>query len=264
MKFSVLISVYKSDNPEHFEEALKSIWDEQILKPNQIVLVQDGPVGDEIVNVINNFKAILDDKLSFLELPVNLGLARALNEGLRLCKYDLVARMDSDDICFPDRFEKQIAFFSKNSNITVCGGSILEFNESYEKKITYPSTHEEIYNELKKRSPFAHMTVMYKKAAIIESGSYPTYYPEDYALWSILVNKGYKFANLNDVLVKFRLSNDMIARRGSNFFWGIVEILIFQKRNKLITNFQFFRNISMRAVTHLSPLFLRKIIYRIR
>lgn len=110
MKFSVLISVYKSDNPEHLETALKSIWDNQILKPDQIVLVQDGPVGDEIVNIINNFKAILDDKLSFLELSVNLGLARALNEGLRLCKYDLIARMDSDDICFPNRFEKQIAF----------------------------------------------------------------------------------------------------------------------------------------------------------
>lgn len=264
MKFSVLISVYKSDNPEHLETALKSIWDNQILKPDQIVLVQDGPVGVEIVNIINNFKAILDDKLSFLELSVNLGLARALNEGLRLCKYDLVARMDSDDIAVPERFIKQIEFFKNNSEISVLGGSVLEFNESYTKKIVYPSSNNNIYNELKKRSPFAHMTVMYKKASIIESGGYPTYYPEDYALWSILAKRGYGFANLDDILVKFRLSNDMIARRGSNFFWGIMEILIFQKRISLIGNLQFLRNIIVRGVAHLSPTFIRKLIYRFR
>lgn len=268
MKFSVLISVYKSDNPEHLETALKSIWDNQILKPDQIVLVQDGPVGDEIVNIINNFKAILDDKLSFLELPVNLGLARALNQGLRLCKYDLIARMDSDDICFPDRFEKQIAFFTKN-DVDILGGQLLEFGKDIEDIISQrnvPLTHQAILDFMKYRSPFSHPTIMLKKSVYEALGGYDvTVFPEDYDFFVRAYLKGFKFANLKDNILWFRMGEDQskaIKRR-----WGLDyaknEFTLYRKFFKIgfYNWFAFLKVVVMKIPMRLIPFSLYKFLY---
>jgi glycosyltransferase involved in cell wall biosynthesis len=222
MKFSVLMSVYKSDNPNHFETALKSIWDDEVLKPDQIVLVQDGPVGQEIKSVINKFKSTLGDKLFFLELPFNLGLARALNEGLRFCKYDLIARMDSDDICFPDRFDKQIAYFT-NNDVDILGGQLIEFGKDIYDVISQrkvPLHHQDIVRFMKYRSPFSHPSIMIKKSVYEALEGYDgEIFPEDYDFFVRAYLKGFKFANLEDTILWFRMGEDQskaIKRR-----WGV-------------------------------------------
>ena len=108
--FSVLMSVYADENPQYLDEALCSIWDQQTLKPGQIVLVKDGPLTNELDNCINTWKQKLGDVLTPVELPKNVGLGSALNKGLEQCRYELVARMDSDDVSAPERFEKQINY----------------------------------------------------------------------------------------------------------------------------------------------------------
>jgi glycosyltransferase involved in cell wall biosynthesis len=127
MNFSVLLSVYKKENPSYLKQALTSIWDEQTLKPDQIVLVKDGALTLELDNVINEWLKKLGSLLTIVELPKNVGLGTALIEGLKYCKYDIVARMDTDDISLPQRFEKQIAFFEQNKDSVIVGSSILEF-----------------------------------------------------------------------------------------------------------------------------------------
>jgi glycosyltransferase involved in cell wall biosynthesis len=129
MNFSVLLSVYKKEMPDYFNQAFVSIWDEQTLKPNQIVLVKDGPLTPELDQAIDEWKKKLGDILAIVELPENIGLGAALNEGLKYCKYELVARMDSDDISMPERFEKQVAFFEKDEKVAIVGTNILEFYE---------------------------------------------------------------------------------------------------------------------------------------
>lgn len=120
LDFTVLMSIYYKENFEWFERALVSIWDEQIVKPTQIVLVQDGSLTEELSAVLTNWKEKLGDVLTLVPLGKNVGLAAALNEGLKHCQYELIARMDTDDIAMPDRFEKQFTFMQNNPDVAVC------------------------------------------------------------------------------------------------------------------------------------------------
>ena len=129
MTFSVLVAIYKKENPAYFDEAMQSIWDYQVQKPGQIVLVMDGEVTAELNAVIMAWKSKLDDVLVVVALPQNIGLGGALNEGLKFCDHELVARMDADDICLPDRFSKQVAFFEKDSSLDIVGCFALEIDE---------------------------------------------------------------------------------------------------------------------------------------
>jgi glycosyltransferase involved in cell wall biosynthesis len=128
MHFSVLLSLYTKENPLYFNQAISSIWDEQTLKPNQIVLVKDGPLTPELDQAIDEWGKKLGDILTIVALPENIGLGAALNEGLKYCKYDLVARMDTDDISLPERFEKQISFMANNPDIAVSSTWIEEID----------------------------------------------------------------------------------------------------------------------------------------
>jgi glycosyltransferase involved in cell wall biosynthesis len=127
--FSVLLSLYDKEKPEYLDQSLSSIWDDQTLKPNQIVLVKDGPLTPELDTLVLEWQEKLGGILTVVALPKNIGLGAALNEGLKYCKHGLVARMDADDISMPDRFEKQIAFFENNEGAVIVGSSIFEFYE---------------------------------------------------------------------------------------------------------------------------------------
>lgn len=221
MKFSVLISVYKNDQPDHVRTALESISKNQTLKPNQVVIVQDGPVSKELENTITSVADLNKNiEWSIVKLLENKGLAAALNIGLKACKYEYVARMDSDDISIPTRFEKQITFLKSHSDIIVLGGKIAEFNTTVgdlisERRVGL-NTHA-IIAMAKKRTPFNHMTVVFKSSAIIDAGGYSEDFGklEDYKLWVDLIDKGYEFANLDEVLVNVRIGNGFIERRSS-------------------------------------------------
>lgn len=125
MNFSVLLSLYHKEKPEYLEKCFESIWDKQILKPSEIVLVLDGPIGEELISYVQKWQAKINNVLKIVPLSQNVGLGKALNEGLKQCSYDWVFRMDTDDICTPDRFEKQVAFIRQNPDVVLFSGQVM-------------------------------------------------------------------------------------------------------------------------------------------
>ncbi|MBP4409387.1 glycosyltransferase, partial [Acinetobacter baumannii] len=195
MNFSVLLSLYHKEKPEYLEKCFESIWDKQILKPSEIVLVLDGPIGEELISYVQKWQAKINNVLKIVPLSQNVGLGKALNEGLKQCSYDWVFRMDTDDICTPDRFEKQVAFIRQNPDVVLFSGQVMEFD----KDITdanvlkaVPITYEEIKEFAQKRCPFNHMTVAYKRDVILGLGGYQHHlFMEDYNLWLRVIGNNY-------------------------------------------------------------------------
>lgn len=265
LDFTVLMSIYYKENFEWFERALVSIWDEQTVKPTQIVLVQDGSLTEELSAVLTNWKEKLGDVLTLVPLGKNVGLAAALNEGLKHCQYELIARMDTDDIAMPDRFEKQFTFMQNNPDVAVCSGLIEEWSQDFSHKISerrLPLTHQEIAKFAKRRSPISHPAVMFRKSAVLAVGGYPNIYPEDYPLWGSMLAQGYIFANLPDLLLKMRVGNALTERRGLQFLKGEIKIYKYLLDVGFINRFEYLTNCILRGVVRLSPVWLKKIFYK--
>lgn len=265
MKFSVLLSVYFKADPEQFDAAFDSIWHNQKLKPNQIVLVKDGPLPKELSDRVNTWARILEEHLTVVEIKKNVGLGTALNEGLKYCHYDLVARMDTDDISMPDRFNEQISFMTKNPDISVCSGYIEEWDENMATILSHrplPLTHESIAKFSARRSPISHPAVMFRTNSVLNVGGYPDYYPEDYALWVKMIYNGYRFANLENVLLRMRTGEDFYKRRGLRFLKGEVLVMLMQLKYNMITKKTFLVNVSARLLLRASPPAIRKFAYK--
>lgn len=214
--FSVLISVYYKESPAHLQEALDSIV-EQTIKPAQIVLVEDGPLTQELDNLLAEYVEKCPE-LELVQLGQNRGLGLALAEGLLHCKYELVARMDSDDIAREDRFEIQLNVFKNNPAIDICGSHMLEFEGDVTNIVTrrrVPLTDTEIKHYQKWRDGFNHVTVMFKKSSVLSAGNYQ-HCPlmEDTLLWVNMFNNGATAMNIDDYLVNVRIGKDMYERRG--------------------------------------------------
>ncbi|MDE7414471.1 MAG: glycosyltransferase [Muribaculaceae bacterium] len=216
-EFSVLMSVYHNDCSHYLKEALLSVYTWQTVKPSEIILVIDGPVSDEIYEVINTLRQDIP-VLKTVPLKNNRGLGNALRIGTEATSNEIIARMDSDDIALPDRFEKEIGFLEENPEVAMVGGQISEFIGSPENVVgnrIVPCSNEDIYSWMRKRCPFNHMTVAFRKSKILEVGNYVDWhYNEDYYLWIRMAEAGYKFANLPDTLVNVRVGKEMYARRG--------------------------------------------------
>lgn len=265
MRFTVLISVYSKEVSFFLNEALSSIWDEQSVKPAQIVLVQDGPLTPHLDAVLTGWKEKLGDVLTLVPLVKNVGLAAALNEGLKHCQHELVARMDTDDIAVPSRFEKQFIFMQNNPEVAVCSGLIEEWSQDFSYKISerrLPLTHQEIAKFAKRRSPISHPAVMFRKSAVLAVGGYPNIYPEDYPLWGSMLAQGYIFANLPDLLLKMRVGNALTERRGLQFLKGEIKIYKYLLDVGFINRFEYLTNCILRGVVRLSPVWLKKIFYK--
>ena len=214
--FSVLMSVYKKEKPEYLRECARSILT-QTAGPAQVVLVEDGPLTPELEAAVKEFENLCPE-LEVLRFPENRGLGKALADGLAACRFPLVARMDTDDIAFPDRFEKQLRAFREDPALDICGGHVLEFSGSTEnilRRKTVPLTDAEIRRYARTRNPFNHPTVMYKKEAVLKAGGYqhmPGF--EDYYLWARMLMGGAKARNLDDFILYFRAGEDVYRRRG--------------------------------------------------
>ena len=214
MDFSALMSVYYKEKPENLLLAIKSVF-EQTHAPLELVLVRDGPIGAPLQKAIDHAKNIYPIKL--VPIEKNLGLGPALNHGLKFCKSDIIARADSDDISVRERFGLQLSCFEKNPDLHLVGGLVEEFinrpkDTNRIKKV--PLTYDQILQYSRKRNPFNHPTVMFKKKSVETVGSYeniPLF--EDYHLWLKLLNDGFSMSNLDKVLVYFRIGNGMIERR---------------------------------------------------
>lgn len=217
--FSVAMSVYQKDQPRHFEKALDSVI-EQTVPPGEIVIVLDGPVGDEMTDIIRDRAYRYKERMAIRMIPLkrNHGLGPALKIAVEHCRYEWVARMDSDDIARRERFEIQVSYIMQNPETDVLGGQIAEFMEEDETILAYrrtPLTDEEIRNALKRRCPFNHMTVMMRKEAVLRAGNYRAWhFNEDYDLWIRMFLDGCRFANVDCVLVRARVGREMYRRRG--------------------------------------------------
>lgn len=215
LQFSVLMSIYQKDDSEFLDSALKSIWDDQIIRPSEIIIVVDGYIGYELVSVLDKYCDHAPVKL--VKLPTNIGLGQALNEGLKYCNYDLVARMDSDDISKPHRFQTQLQIFENDSSIDVVGAWVDEFCGSVNNVTSVrrlPQFNDDIFRFAKMRNPLNHPVVMFNKNAVFSAGGY-LHFPffEDYYLWVRMLCLGKRFYNCQESLLFFRFSESMISRR---------------------------------------------------
>lgn len=238
IKFSVLLSLYIRESPKYLDECFDSIWINQKLKPDEIILVIDGPITKELQKIVNKWEILISGKLVIVNLCENVGLGKALNEGLNHCSYEWVFRMDTDDISIPDRFERQIQFIKTQPNVALFGGQILEFNDNPAKSNilkSVPIKHNDIVSTAQKRCPFNHMTVAYKKSIIQAVGGYQHHhFMEDYNLWLRIIAAGHQVANLPDVLLYARVGNGMHARRkGFQYIKSEKQLLDLKKQLKL-------------------------------
>ena len=219
-KYSVLMSVYKNDDPDFLKIALESIYDKQTHKPDEVVVVFDGPLKEQLYDVLNAFQKGREDVVKYYPQEVNRGLGEALRIGSELCTGDYILRMDSDDISDARRFEKQIAYVEAHPEVDAVGSDIAEFNEEPTKEEMRtricPARHEDIVRMCKKRNPMNHVTACIKRSALIKAGGYQTLLLlEDYLLWINMIVAGCKLANINESLVYVRVGNGFDGKRGS-------------------------------------------------
>ncbi|MVF12935.1 glycosyltransferase [Ketobacter sp. MCCC 1A13808] len=269
IKFSVLISVYHGDNPEHFDVAMNSVTFDQTLLPNEIVLVVDGPVSTETNAIITKWERNSFVDCTVVRSPINVGLSSALNLGLSECRYEYVARMDSDDISLPHRFELQVEYLSLNPNVALLGAWYKQFDKNMINCITdrkVPITPRAISSYAQSRTPFNHVTAIFKKSNILSVGGYPKIagYMEDWWIALSLLKKGMRIENIPTYLVHVRGDDDFMERRGG-IKYARMEIhnLVQMYRNDLITLGRLVLNIIVRLIVRLMPRTIRTLTYTV-
>lgn len=215
LQFSVSMCVYSKDNPEHFKQAVDSILN-QTTKPDEVVLVVDGPVPQALKEIIEIYEA--DKRFHVIRFAENQGHGNARRTGLQACRNELVAIMDADDLAVHNRFEKQLEVFRADETADVVGGNITEFvgtQENIVGKRIVPVADEDIKEYMKTRCPMNLVTVMFKKASVEQAGGFVDWYcEEDYYLWLRMAQANKKFANVPEVLVNVRVGKEMYQRRG--------------------------------------------------
>lgn len=264
-KFSVLMSLYIKEKAEYFDECMKSmLW--QTVLPTEIVIVFDGPISEELKETVERYKTENPDLIKIVKNEKNKGLGLALADGIKACQYELIARMDTDDIARADRFEKQLQLFMKDPGLDICGSHIIEFegdiqNELSRRKV--PITHEDIAIYQKQRSAFNHMTVMYKKSTVLKAGNY-MHCPlmEDDMMWIHMLLVGAKCANIDDYLVYARTGYAMIERRGGWAYYqkyrnGRKKIL----ETGYISRWDYYKTIWIQLIVALMPKKLRLFVF---
>ncbi len=231
MTISVLMSVYNEEKAANLDAALASVWTEQTRRPEQIILIEDGPLGENLKCVINKWKKLLGERLTIHKNEKNIGLAKSLNIGISLATSDLIARMDSDDLSDKKRFELQEAYLMAHPDIDIVGGSIQEFDKDHTCLGVrhYPLCHEDSIKTIHKASPLAHPTVMIRRKMFINGLKYDERYrtSQDIALWFDALNAGYKISNIPEVTLYFRRDDSVFRRRGRKKAWN--EFRIFMK-----------------------------------
>lgn len=267
IQFSVLISVYKKEKPEYLKTALESIVN-QTLKPTKIVIIKDGLLTKELNECIEDFQKQNPKLFKILAFNKNRGLGLSLRDGVKACKYEYIARMDSDDISRLDRFEKQFDYIQKHPETALLGTWITEFSKDEKKPDTLtklPCTHQEIIKFAQKRNPFRHMTMVLKKEAVIKAGNYRDFlWFEDYDLWVRMLQKGYIAANIPEYLVNVRADKEMFARRGGwQYLKQDYKFQNFLLKIGFTTKLEFLLNVVIRTVIRLIPNTVRNYFYEI-
>lgn len=264
-QFSVLMAVYRGDDAGFLRRALQSVTVDQELKPDQIVIVRDGPVPQDLARILSQADGITDGiPVDVIPLRENGGLARALQEGLKHCRHDIVARADADDICLPHRFAIQIPLMK---DLDLLGAGIAEFHTDEDAPglvRRLPASAAEIERVLPLRDPFNHPSVVFRASAVEAAGGYDDLTKmEDYWLFARMVHGGARVANVPDVLVLYRVGAGAYSRRGG---WDMVKAEMNLQRAMLsagITSpLQAMRNLVVRGGYRLIPPGIKKVMYR--
>lgn len=263
--YSVLMSVYSKEKPTWLKIAIESMQ-AQTLPTRDFVLVCDGPLTPELECVIAEKQCQMGETLTVVRLEKNVGLGSALNEGIKHCRNELVARMDSDDIACLGRCEKQVAVFNEHPEVSICSGTILEFSETPEdadRRRMLPEGNEAIREFAKRRSPFNHPCVMYKKSAVEAVGSYQHFYLlEDYYLWLRMLMAGYEGYNIQEPLLYMRAGTIMYKRRaGWRYAKTQIELFRFMWKQGFINAWQYAESCIIRSGSALAPNWLRKFMF---
>ena len=251
IKFSVAMSVYKNDKPSFLDKALESITDLQTVKPDEICLVVDGPISNDLDDVIEKYVA----KYNFrtMRLAQNMGLGYALKIATENASYEIIARMDSDDIASPTRFEEQLYMLESNPQIDIVGGNITEFvgeESNIVARRSVPTSNDEIRIYMKTRCAMNNVSVMFKKSEIMSAGGYQDWFwNEDYFLWIRMWLNGAVFANTGTDLVNVRTGSDMYARRGGiKYFNSEKGLQKYMLQHKMISPVTYCMNITKRFI----------------
>ena len=263
-QFSVLMSVYIKENPIFLKYAIESIQN-QTMKPSEIILVEDGPLTPELYQVLDQVEAESEIPVKRCPLEENQGLGLALRYGVLQCQYDIIARMDTDDIAVPDRFEQQIHLMEQE-NLDLLGGHIAEFIDNPKEVVSYrrvPTQHADIVAYQRMRSAFNHMTVMFKKNMVLKAGNYEDgLYMEDDLLWLNMIAAGARTGNIDQILCRVRVGAGMFERRGGLRYLKLYR----QARQRMlernqISYIEYAKSVGIQAVVALCPGFVRQFIF---
>lgn len=263
--FSVLMSIYEKEQPDNLDAALDSVF-RQTLQPDEVVLIKDGPLPASLEVVIARHAAV-HPEIRVLGLERNVGLGAALNAGLSHCSHELVARMDSDDLCTPDRFSRQIPLFAADERLAVVGAWIAEFES--DPKLTHavravPEQPDDVARIARRRCPVNHPTVVFRKQSVESVGGYNAkHLQEDYYLWARLMMAGYRFRNVPAILVLMRTGEGLYDRRGG-LKYAKAEFKLFTDLHRMgfVGPIDLLVNVVSRSLVRLLPTRLRKQIYQ--
>lgn len=262
------MSVYKYEKAEYLDIALNSIIN-QLMMPSEIIIVKDGFLTVELDTCLEEFRRKYPDVVKILAFTENRGLGLSLRDGVLACSNEYIARMDTDDIAYPNRFEEQFKYLQEHKDIALLGSWITEFSADSNNPDTItelPCAYQDIVKYAKRRNPFRHMTVVFKKSAVLDSENYRDFlWFEDYDLWVRLIQKGYKVANIPEVLVNVRADDEMFARRGG--YQYLKQDIAFQKfllKIDFIDLIDFIVNVLTRSFVRLLPNYLRTFLYKNR
>ncbi len=264
--YSVLMSVYYKEKPKFLRQSMESMFN-QTVPTNDFVLVCDGSLTKELDEVIADMQKLFGTRLNVIRLAKNGGLGNALNEGIKHCKNELVARMDSDDVAYLNRCEKQLEVFRAKTDISICSGIVEEFSEDLavvDARRVLPETNAEILEFAKLRNPFNHPCVMYKKSAVEAVGSYQDFYLlEDYYLWIRMLIAGYQGYNLQEPLLHMRAGSAMYKRRGGwKYLKSQITLLKLMKDRYFISKQHYIKGIFFRGASIMVPTYIRCFIFK--
>src|SRR5262245_29421759 len=262
--FSLLMPVYGGDHPDHLRRAFRSAVDDQTVRPDQVVIVRDGPVGEELAACLDHVIAASPVPVTFVPLEENGGLGPALDQGLAACWFDVVARMDADDIAMPHRFEIELALIA---GADIVGSGLVEFVTDTDDIVGQrvpPTEPERICRYARVADPFHHPTVVYRRSLVLAAGGYGDLpLMEDYALFARMLVLGARPLNVAEPLIFYRVGTAAFRRRGGRrLLYSELALQREFRRSGFITRAEYLRNILIRGGYRLIPWWFRRALYR--
>ncbi len=270
--YSVLMSVYGKEKPDYLRTAMNSMW-RQTVPTDDFVLVCDGPLTEGLEKVISDMQAAHPEAFHAVRLPENRGLGCALRIGVQECRNGLIARMDSDDISRPERCEKELAVLAADPELAICGSVIEEFTAigpdaympaSVGARRMVPERSEEILRFARKRNPFNHPSVMFRKEAVLAAGNYQDVrYLQDYYLWTHMLLAGFRGYNIQEPLVYMRADDNLYRRRSGKTYRGIqLNLFRYMRDQGFISGREYAASCVLRTGASMAPNWLRRLAYR--